>query len=79
MKKNNNLKEELKDIDRNDLDQIMANSIDSAMYGYAGYGKTVPYNKDSLVNLINSHFAKHRENSTQVEEKVESAFVAYHL
>jgi len=74
-KNNNFLKEELRDIDRNDLDQIMMHSNDPKMNTLGK--ETVLYDKDSLMNRINSALGKHRENPEVVEQKAESLINRY--
>jgi hypothetical protein len=62
----NKIKEELKQINKKDLDQILANSQDNTW----GHGKDLmPYNKDSLVNLINSELKRKQKEFTMVEEE----------
>ena len=73
---NNNLTDDLKDINKNDLDQIMAFSNEPQSSGYGM--ETVHYNKESLVNIVNSELAKIRANTKAVEDKVNSGFAWYH-
>jgi hypothetical protein len=73
---NNKLKEELREINRDDLDKIIAVSHDPEVLVFGR--ETVVYDKDALVNIINSKLAKQIENPKQVEEKVNSALDVYY-
>jgi hypothetical protein len=55
---NKNLREELRDINREELDQILGNSLDPEM---AGYGKEVIVYKEALVKAVNSELSNKRE------------------
>ena len=76
---NNNLREELKEINRNELDQIMGNSHFPDMISYGK--EIVVYNKDALVNVINSinsNITGPKENLEEAERKVFGGFKQYY-
>ena len=76
LNKDNNITEGLREINRDDLDQILAVSHDPEVLDFGR--ETVVYNKDALVNIINSKLAKQREKPEQLEENVNSALDVYY-